>query len=70
LEVITKASKGPIYSLFEVEWKKPKHHLLVEFLNTWKDNHNKLEMFARIGDKVCVVDKFILGKRFKIFTMG
>jgi hypothetical protein len=56
--------------LFEVKWKKPKHHLLVEFLITWKDNHNKLEMFARIRDKVYVVDKFILGERFKIFTMG
>jgi hypothetical protein len=32
-------------------------------ITSWK-------MFARIEDKVCAVDKFILGKRFKISTMG
>jgi len=35
-----------------------------------KVNDNKLEMFPRIEDKICVVDKFILGKRIKIFIMG
>jgi hypothetical protein len=41
----------------------------VEFLNTWKEN-NKQEVFARIGDKVVVVDKHILGERFKISAKG
>ncbi len=51
--------------LLETELKCPRHGLLVEFLNTWKEN-NKQEVFARIGDKVVVVDKHILGERFKI----
>jgi hypothetical protein len=34
-------------------------------LNTWKE---KNEVFARIGDKVVVVDKHILGQNFKILT--
>ncbi len=46
------------------------HHLLVEFYNTLKVNDNKLEMFTRTEVKVYVVDKFILGKKFKISTMG
>ncbi len=46
------------------------HQLLVIFFNTLKENDNKLEMFTRIEDKVCVVDQFILGKIFKISTMG
>jgi hypothetical protein len=50
--------------------EEPMHHLLLEFFNTLKVNDNKLEMFPRIENKVCVIDKFILGKRFKISTMG
>jgi hypothetical protein len=42
----------------------------VEFYNTLKVNDNKLEMFTRTEVKVYVVDKFILGKKFKISTMG
>ncbi len=41
----------------------------MEFLKTWKEN-NKQEVFARIGDKVVVVDKHILGERFKISAKG
>lgn len=48
------ANKGWFIGLFEVEWKKPKHHLLVEFFNIWRKNDNKLKTYARIGDKVHV----------------
>jgi hypothetical protein len=42
----------------------------VEFFNALKVNDNKLEMFARTEVKVYVIDKLILGKKFKISTMG
>jgi hypothetical protein len=46
------------------------HHLLVEFFNTLKVNDNKLKMFARTQYKVCVIDKFILGKNNRDFYYG
>ncbi len=55
--------------LVETELKRPRHGLLVEFLNTWKEN-NKQQVIARIGDKVVVIDKHILGERFKISAEG
>jgi hypothetical protein len=30
------ASKVGLLGLFEVQWRRPQHDLLVEFLNSWK----------------------------------
>jgi hypothetical protein len=37
------ANKTRLIGLFEVEWKTPRHNILVEFLNNWKLDfkHNK-----------------------------
>ncbi len=53
--------------LLETELKLPRHGLLVEFLNTWKEN-NKQEVFARIGDKVVVVDKAHFRGEIQMFS--
>ncbi len=43
---------------------------MVEFLNTQRENDNLLKMFAKIWDKVYVIDKYILGERYKNSIMG
>ncbi len=35
--------------------------------NTWREKH---EVFARIEDKFVIIDKHILGQKFKILTKG
>lgn len=43
---------------------------MVEFLNTWREYDNLLKMFAKIWDKLYVIDKYILGERHENSIMG
>jgi hypothetical protein len=40
------ANKVRLVSLFEIEWKTPRHNILVEFINNWKldPKHNRIKV--------------------------
>jgi hypothetical protein len=42
----TWANRIGLLGLFEVEWKAPRHNILVEFLSNWKLDfeHNKIKV--------------------------
>ncbi len=59
------ANKVGLVGLFEIEWKTPRHNILVEFLNNWKldPKHNKIKVM--LGDEQRIVDKHVLAKVLK-----
>ncbi len=59
------ASKVGLLGLFEVQWRRPQHDLLVEFLNSWKVE-KKETIYVQIVEKVIVVDKHVIIDMFKI----
>jgi hypothetical protein len=55
-----------LVGLFRMQWKTPCYELLIKFL---KEQGGKY-IFARIGEKLVIVYKHILGEVFKISTKG
>ncbi len=53
--------------MFEIEWKTPRHNILVEFLKNWKldPKHNRIKLM--LGDEQRIINKHVLAKVLKIF---
>jgi len=62
----TWANKVGLIGMFEIEWKRPRHNILVKFLNNWRldPEHNKIKVL--LGDKQRIINKRVLAKVFKI----
>jgi hypothetical protein len=60
------ANKVGLVGMFEIEWKTPRHNILVEFLNNQMLDikHNIINVMLR--DEQRIIDKHVLEKVFKI----
>jgi hypothetical protein len=59
-----------LVGMFEIEWKTPRHNILVEFLNNWKLDleHNRIKIM--LGEEQRIIDKHVLAKVFRICHIG
>jgi hypothetical protein len=64
------ANKVGFVSMFEIEWKIPRHGILVEFLNNWKLDleHNKIKVM--LGEEQKIINKHVLAEVLKICHIG
>jgi len=62
-------SKVGLVRLFEINWKTPRHALLVEFLNNWKE-HKREHIFAHIDEKALVIDVHTIEKVLEVNSKG
>jgi hypothetical protein len=53
-----------LVGLFKVEWKTPRHNIIIEYLNNWKLNfeHNKIKVTLREEQKI--IGKHLLVEAF------
>jgi hypothetical protein len=58
-----------LVGLFKIEWRTPCHNLLAEFFNTWRVE-NKDTIYVWIGEKVVIVDKYVIIVVFKISNIS
>jgi hypothetical protein len=61
------ANRLILVGLFEIEWKTPRHNILVEFLNNWKldSKHNRIKVMMIEEQKI--IDRHLLTKVLKIY---
>ncbi len=56
----TWANKAELVRIFQIEWKKPCHNILVEFLNNWKLDPKYNGIKVTLGDE----QRICFGKSF------
>jgi hypothetical protein len=54
------ANKARLVGMFEIEWKIPRHNILVEFLNNWKLDlkHNIIKVMLEDKHRTCLSKSF------------
>ncbi len=54
------ANKAGLVGIIEIEWKTPRHNILVDFLKNWKldPEHNKIKVL--LGDEHRIIYKHVL----------
>ncbi len=50
--------------MFEVDWKTPRHNILVEFLNNWKLDSEHKRIKVMLGEEQRIIDKHLLVEVF------
>jgi hypothetical protein len=58
------ANKTELVGMFEVDWKTPRHNILVEFLNNWKLDSEHKRIKVILGEKQRIIDKHLLVEVF------
>jgi hypothetical protein len=55
-----------LVSRFEIEWKTPRHNILVEFLNNWKLDPNNNIIKIMMAEEQKIIDRHLLAKVLEI----
>ncbi len=58
------ANKTELVGMFEVDWKTPRHNILVEFLNNWKLDSEHKRIKVMLGEEQRIIDKHLLVEVF------
>ncbi len=58
------ANKIELVGMFEVDWKTPRHNILVEFLNNWKLDSEHKRIKVMLGEEQRIIDKHLLVEVF------
>jgi len=56
------ANRAGVVSMFKIEWKTPRHNILVEFLNKWKLDSEQNKIKVMLGDEQRIIDKDVLAE--------
>ncbi len=56
-----------LVGLFEVEWRTPRHVILVEFLNNWKLDYEHNRIKVMMAEEQKIINRHLLAKVLKVY---